>query len=469
MSIAFLKILTGMHQDALVPIDVDRIVIGGSDAVDIVLGDDLLKDKSFVVDVADKHYRLHSYSDQMDWSSATLNLSGHLLVFYKTADLILGFSDDQTVFSQVSHDDLVFMPYVEKPVDQEHQQEAAESSESDQLTDSDYLNADADKKIFPRDDDAKNESEEESLDEEGEEEADVSTIFKNKKALSIGLAAIAATIFGLGYFSFYSDFDESIAIPTVACESQFKAMFSDAAYQQLRFTSEANTNLIQGYVNSSEDLRALKDKALSLPCAKIDRVYSNQQIVSSMKNMLPQDLLGSVNVLPDMLYGHVIMEGYAKDETQWRKLKSRILLDVNGLLSIIDKVETVQTHLTILHQMINKYQLDGYVHLKVIDDKIVADMVFNPSMYDKWKQMVVAYKDVYKTGPELVMDNVNITQLGIAGISQGRMAHIVLENGEKYVVGSVLPNGSVLSRVDDDGLVLSTVSGEIKYPISTLF
>ncbi len=468
MSIAFLKILSGMHQDALVPIDHDRIIIGGSDAVDIVLGDNFLKDKSIVVDVGDKRYRLHSSSDQLDWSSATLNLSGHVLVFYKTSDLILGFSDDQAIFSQVNHDELVFMPYVEKPVDQDHQQEVAELLGTDKFTDSDHLNTDADKKIFPRDDDPENELEEDIVDEDGEE-ADVSTIFKNKKALSIGVVAIAATLFGLGYFSFYTDFDESVPIPTVACESQFKEMFSDAAYQQLRFTSEANTNLIKGYVNSYEDLRALKDKALSLPCAKIDRVYSNQQIVSSMQNILPQDLLDSVKVIPDKLYGHIIMEGYAKDEAQWRKLKSRILMDVNGLLSIIDKVETVQTHLTILHQMINKYQLDGYVHLKVIDDKIVADMVFNPSMYDKWKQMVVAYKDVYKTGPELVMDNVNITQLGIAGISQGRMAHIVLENGEKYVVGSVLPNGSVLSRVDDDGLVLSTVSGEIKYPISTLF
>jgi Inner membrane component of T3SS, periplasmic domain len=119
--------------------------------------------------------------------------------------------------------------------------------------------------------------------------------------------------------------------------------------------------------------------------------------------------------------------------------------------------------------LINKYELNGYVQLKVNADKIKADMVFNPSMYDKWTRLMANYKASYPIGPELIMDNVNITQLGIAGISQGKMAHIILANGEKYIVGSVLPNGSVLTRVDDDGLVLSTAKGEIKYPVSTLF
>ena len=51
MSIAYLKLYSGMHQDALVPIDYPRIMIGGREDVDIVLGDQALKDNAFVVDV----------------------------------------------------------------------------------------------------------------------------------------------------------------------------------------------------------------------------------------------------------------------------------------------------------------------------------------------------------------------------------------------------------------------------------
>ena len=66
--------------------------------------------------------------------------------------------------------------------------------------------------------------------------------------------------------------------------------------------------------------------------------------------------------------------------------------------------------------------------------------------------------------PEIVMDSVNITQLGITGVTLGKYPHIVLENGEIFSMGSTLPNGSVLMNIDETGVVLSTVHGEIKYP-----
>jgi hypothetical protein len=467
MSIAYLKLLSGMHQDALVPIDHSEIVIGGSDNVDIVLADDFLKGLSFSVEVSSLGYRLHSSDESLVWSMASQTISGHKLILYKTHDLILGFSDDQSVFSQININDLQFEPYSEsQPIDAPQDHAVDDSAVHDEEISSE--GAVEEHRIYATDDDYH-----QGADDDDSGEADLegsSSILTNKKLLVVGCSVIALTLFGLGYFSFH-DAGSATHVPTIACEAQFKSIFSEPAYQQLHLTSqsEVSTRFIQGYVDSYEDLIALKNKAQKLSCATIDHVYSNQQILSNIKNMLPQELLSTVKVLPGQLYGHVIVEGYAKDQTDWGKVKSRMLQDVNGLLSIEDKVATVQTHFTFLNQLINKYQLDGYVHLKVNGDKIVSDMVFNPSMHDKWKQMLVAYQEVYPVGPELVMDNVNITQLGIAGISQGRMAHIVLENGEKYVVGAVLPNGSVLTRVDDDGLVLSTVNGEIKYPISTLF
>ena len=476
MSIAYLKLYSGMHQDALVPIDYPRIMIGGREDVDIVLGDQALKDNAFVVDVEENYFRLHSSSEKLTWTTASFTQAGRSAVFYQTEDLIFGFSADQASLDQVNIDELVFKPYVEMSADGVvDKQEFSDSFNADQQAnntlpiENDRFNDEYETNRQEDDDYDSVDKDIEASDDEEDNDDDSSDLISNKKLWVAGFFAISISLFGMGYFSFNSESESVKKIPSVACEAKFKSLFADPAYQQLRFTSDGTTHTIQGYVDTYDDLIAIKEKALNLSCAKTDHLYSNQQIISSIKNMLPQELIPLVKVVPNAIFGHVIVEGYARDGAEWKKVKTRILQDVNGLISIEDQIVTVETHLTYLQQMINKYELNGYVHLKVNADKIVADMVFNPSMYEKWQSLMVAYKQAYPVGPELIMDNVNITQLGIAGISQGRMAHIVLENGEKYVVGSVLPNGSVLTRVDDDGLVLSTAKGEIKYPVSTLF
>lgn len=483
MSIAYLKLFSGIHQDALVPIDQPKIIIGGRDDADIILGDQALKDKTFTVDVEANHYRLHNSSESLSWSSASLMKSGHTLIFYKTAEFIIGFSADESLFSHINVDNLVFNPYSELLTDTSKQQDFDESMDFSQKNDSTSSPSSLESNAVDNDEAVGHvySKEEMSVDSDAESMADEhadktddhedeADFFSNKSAWVIGVLAISISLFGIGYFSFKSEAPSFNKVMTsTACESNFKKMFADPAYSQLRFTTDGSANLIQGYVDGYDQLVAIEAIALKLPCADTGHIYSNQQIVSSIKNMLPDDFSALVKIEPKEIYGYFVIEGYAKDTQQWKKLKSRILQDVHGLISIEDKVETIELHLTYLNQLINKYELNGYVQLKINSDKIIADMVFNPSMYDKWTRLLSDYKQTYLMGPELVMDNVNITQLGIAGISQGKMAHIILSNGEKYIVGSVLPNGSVLTRVDDDGLVLSTAKGEIKYPVSTLF
>lgn len=475
MTIAYLKILSGMHQDALVPIDHSPLIIGGAEDVDILLSDAFLKDQRFSISSAGASFFLHNSSEQLAWSKALLDVGRDTVTLYKTGELILAFAEKMAAFAQINLEQVVFDHYT--PDDsavlaQANALQAEAALDKPKAGDEHFNDA---RSLRNKEDEADTDDypsyvELEPVYSEDEPAAEPKASRSKKTWISIAAAAVLV-LFGVGYLSFLLSNGEKEPLPTIACDTQFKALFAKDDYSQLRLisTSEGQKYLIQGYVNDMDSYAQVKQKAAQLSCAQLGQVYVNNQIISSMQNLVPEELLSSIKVTADTLYGHVVVEGYARDAAAWYKVKNRMLRDVNGLLAIEDKVATAQTHLAYLNQLLVQYQLNGYVQLKVIGDTIVTDMVFNPSIYEKWKQVEAVYRDNYPVGPALKMDNVNITQLGITGISQGKTAHIVLENGEKYVVGSVLPNGSVLTRVDDDGLVMSTAKGEIKYPISTLF
>ena len=87
------------------------------------------------------------------------------------------------------------------------------------------------------------------------------------------------------------------------------------------------------------------------------------------------------------------------------------------------------------------------------------------------KEVVQDFREKYKSRPELVIDvTLPATDLAsmqpilkIKSVSLGRTPYVVLDNGEKYLLGAKLKNGYILENINLEYLTLRLGQERIKY------
>ncbi len=543
MNDTWLKILSGQHAGAEVPLKDDLIKLGDDEGVDIMLSDELLKGASFSLQKKSSGYVLSQSSESLAWSVAHTQQNKVSGALYKAGDFIFALANDQAFFTDLDFSALAFEPYTvggssDDGSENEHYEENVNQHNSSQ-DDSEQISADQGTQL--KSDEGRSEGESESenqlskpadkerlegetlddeefddelidddvLDDEesvdgldsnemsvvGEaltrsrEEAEDPAVLVNKGVLA-SVIVFVCVFTVIGWF-FFSDSEEVVEeVTDHQCQQSLIAMMKRGGYEHIKWRlvdqvgamasvdSKAKTPKsangthmysVSGYLKNQSVLTRLQTDLADFPCQIITtNIYFHSDVIDDIRGFLPTEMTETVQIKPTSVEGTYAVSGYAGNGAKWFIAKNRMLQDINGLNSIIDEVSTADTHLQRLRTMLNKSELNGYIHLKVVDDKIVTNMVFDPEKMRIWQKFESEYRAQYPYMPEVVMDSVNITQLGITGVTLGKYPHIVLENGEKFSQGSTLPNGSVLQAIDQDGVVLSTIHGEIRYPFFRL-
>lgn len=234
--------------------------------------------------------------------------------------------------------------------------------------------------------------------------------------------------------------------------------------------------IISGYITDNTLKNSLQQ---ALNSAKVP--YSFQGIVMNEMRAVAASVLDrydfkQMNIELDTTPGSLVLSGYAANPKEVARIRDILHQEVHGLSSLIDQVEYQVTRMKALRTMLKERNLSQQIRLQETPGQIVLRGRLNDAAQGYYlKEIVQNFRDKYKDRPKLVVDvTLPSTDLAtmqpllkIKSVSLGRVPYVILANGEKYLQGARLKNGYILESINLEYLTLRLGQERMKYFIAT--
>lgn len=196
-------------------------------------------------------------------------------------------------------------------------------------------------------------------------------------------------------------------------------------------------------------------------------VYVIEQMLQAGYSLLNAFSFRGVELSAGRRPGTLVAKGYIESLERWLKIKVVIERDIEGLLALVDEVDTPSIRLGKLEESILRAGLDQEVKLYLSPDGLIlARTSLSFENEPKWKILEDAFKKSFGNEPRLVtlIDDNNWIKIVAINFS-GPVPYIVLEDGRKYIEGSNLDNGYKLKEISPNGVILQGQFGERVMPL----
>ncbi|WP_281646231.1 type III secretion system inner membrane ring subunit SctD [Parendozoicomonas sp. Alg238-R29] len=174
----------------------------------------------------------------------------------------------------------------------------------------------------------------------------------------------------------------------------------------------------------------------------------------------------------DTTPGSLVLSGYAANPKEVGRIREVLQQEVHGLVSIVDQVEYQVTRLKTLRTMLKERGLSQKIRLLETPGKVILKGRLGDASQGYYlKEIVQNFREKYSNRPQLVIDvTLPATDLAtmqpllkIKSVSLGRIPYVILDNGEKYLRGAKLKNGYILENINLEYLTLKLGQERIKY------
>ncbi|MDR0728002.1 MAG: type III secretion system inner membrane ring subunit SctD [Puniceicoccales bacterium] len=232
---------------------------------------------------------------------------------------------------------------------------------------------------------------------------------------------------------------------------------------------------LKGYVPTSADLVALKEKIFAIDRSIQMKVYSTERILQQSSDVFVASKIKAK--LREVQPGNFVVEGYVFGADHWEKVRTHLLGEVAGLKDLQDRVYTSTKALTTGRVILTKYKLSNSVGIFPKEEAVVVSGTIAQSEKARWED---ARTEIQKTFTEAVplqfFVTMAIAESGADGngprhyfeaevlsivAKEGGLSRIELKNGKKYFEGSDLPNGYVVDKIEPESITLSRAGNEV--------
>ncbi|WP_257282266.1 type III secretion system inner membrane ring subunit SctD [Endozoicomonas sp. ISHI1] len=478
----YLKILSGNHQGAEIPLEPGSHSLGKSDQSDLVLTDESLSDHELIINI--------SPQGQINIASQS---EGSLLF---CNGLPRGSELNANHFDIITSSQLFFslgpvdadwpdqpLPKLQRPEPEPEEDQNIVDEDEDFPNAPDILMNDEDDEIDSNDlsslnddlDDINN-----SLTDDADGEEDDSEEYENplKNIDRKWLIGIPAGIFAffLLLIVLLSGGPEE-APPEMSHLDQAKQIRNQLNQKNIKLKELPDQSvLISGYTLTMSDKqmiqRELREKGIP---------FSSQLVVMSELRANADALLKnqghkSLSLELDNSPGSLVMTGYAPSSEELQKIIANLKQEVHGLVSIVDQVENQAGRLNTLKSMLREKGLSPRIHLIQKPNQITLEghLLDDEQVYNL-NDVVTRFRKQYGNQPQLrlatktagaparVVSTPLAPSLKIRSVSMGRVPFVTMDDGAKYLIGAKLANGYIIEDINLDYLLLSKGTDRIKY------
>lgn len=222
---------------------------------------------------------------------------------------------------------------------------------------------------------------------------------------------------------------------------------------------------ISGYVDDHAQALQVK-KALSPLGAKAStNIKVDSDLVEMASGMLREMNITTLRV-SGVKAGVVKVDGYINQLETWNSFHDTLRQDVAGIQSVnYEDIETLDQRLQALQALLAEKGLSKKLKIIVGDGTLTVSGAVNPEGLKLWKNVERTYKKRYGGQPALraQINQAPDLNLAIRGVSIGAAPFVVTKEGNKYMEGSTLGGGYIISAILPDRIVLLRNNQETVY------
>ena len=481
-----LKILSGVHQGAEILLESGKYTLGKNENCDLVLSDSQLNDQHLELNIYENgDFKITPLDNvSINYAGTVQNSSFNVKPYHKISthgiDFVIGSPDKQwpdlnKIESAPVEDKIETNPIIEQEVSRDDV-DSASQIEQKNIVESDNENFEVPTL---------------SVNEVNSNKNKINTLLNKIKLWfattfpfhnPLFIASLAITgcliIFLVTFLwlwnksaddAFEIDFKRELLIDT-------KAAIEELGLDNLNVTLMPDQQiLIAGYIEDSEKEIALKNKLLQFDIPYKINTFNLTDMQSSARDIINKTKYEKLKVIRDVDNpGSIILTGYIENSKQLLKVKAELREKIPGILGIQEQVEYLGMRIKALRAMLKNKGLNDRVTLLDLPNKIlIKGKLQNVSEAFHLKEVVSEFVSLYGNNPKLELDVILpsadmetlLPKLNIKSVSVGRLPFIVLENGQKYMIGAQLENGYILDNIDIKYLTLRLGKKTVKYYI----
>lgn len=458
MSEFYLKILSGNHIGAEIPLTAGTYRVGRSEQCDLVLTDHHLADQACIIEINASGQIVI----QPDENGQGLLVTGEHYqqpFQYQFFDVIAA---GMLLFALGPVDQpwpTLQLPDLHEIKQTEHSAEQLEDDKDDEIGGEIELFSDELDINFQDEDDVA-------------AEKAVGRPSKQKIMIGVSVAIIMVLLAGGLFISGGSDIFDDEPLSVVSALDVANSIKAELALPAVNITEQSNGILdLTGYVP------ALQDKSDLQLALQMEGIPFNVQ-VTALQEMRDNAEIVTQSAGYDALTltlsetpGVLILSGYVATSDELAELVALLEEQIYGLKSIEENVETVRSRADILRRLLREKGLMPRANISVANGAVLLrTRLLDEAQQSDLRGIIQKFQKQYGNNPRVLIANggsaaerQQVMSLEIKGVSIGQVPYIILSDGSKYLLGAELSDGYILKEIHADYLLLSNGAEQFKY------
>jgi type III secretion system YscD/HrpQ family protein len=466
----YLKVLTGNHIGAEIPIAHGEYIVGKDFECDIVLTDDSLSENEFKIIIKeDNTIFVESLSEKpivIANNIANLDAKLHYYDVFTTNSVFFAVGPDNTTWPKLQIPETNNNINLDDNID-----DIKDSADSSAKKDSQEENNDEIDNTLTKDQDN---TDKDTVKEKKSANNQKKTAFLKIATTSIILLIITILFLTNRYDGNISNIENKTNILETA-----KQIKNELNIKHIKFKKATNDLLlITGYCQSYTQERQLYRKLNKSNIKFNTKIYIMNDIFEKAKLELNTVSSENLQLEMDNTPGNLTLKGYTKTIDEKNKVIALLKDKVEGLITIIDQVETFDTRLSILNNIIGQQGLGSNIQVIAHSNQeiVLKGRLLEENQVYKIKKLINEFNTNYNNNPLIKLETTYAGQfiqieeesqenikLNIKSINVGKIPYIILQDNSKYLVGSIINNRYKIEGISIDYLLLNSNGKKTTY------
>ena len=223
--------------------------------------------------------------------------------------------------------------------------------------------------------------------------------------------------------------------------------------------------VLQCYVVTREDQEKLEDELHRLPYVNFQsiHVYVQQRLVAKAQDIVSP--YQTLQVVPGNHLDGIVIKGFLYSIEDLPTIKRRMLTEIPGLNSIETVLSNTDEVYKLASNLLSKYELKGLLRVQVIRTGIMITGHIQASDEVRWQEAQKTLKKTFNGICKVLSYVATVTPSAVkkiffpspittVSIPNDQTPWVDLQNGDRYFEGSILPSGYKIQSISKKGIRL---------------
>lgn len=479
----YLKILSGNHIGAEIPLEPGQYSLGKGKTCDLILTDATLHDTELVIQItAEGQFNIFPKQEEEPVyhngqpNTKPFTLSSFEVITTSNLHFTLGSADAEWPD--------ILLPELQRPERPVESSDSKEESDDDDFPSMDDelpsigIDVDDDDSFLDLDDDDSSYDLSDTENAGDQEDNHPPRPIISKKWL-IAVPGVLISLILISIILLLSDAppEEEEALP-VNFSEQAIIVRDELQQRNVRIKNlPDNSILLTGYTATLKDKQHLQRNLRERGIPFSSQLVVMNELRANADTFLQNKGYNNIHLELDNTPGSLVMTGYIASVDELTLVINMLRQEIHGLVSIVDQVENQSSRFNTLKSMLRQKNLSARLHLSQKPNQITLEghLLDDEQVYNL-NDVVTLFRKRYNRNPVLVVatksangdsqaqgNQALLPSISIRGISMGRVPYVVMKDGGKYLIGAKLANGYIIEDINLEYLLLIKGTDRVKY------